>query len=117
MAVPVWHSGLTRQQSKDIERVQKIAFRIILGEQYKTYQLACSQLSAQTLESRRLKLSVKFAKTNFKSDNCMFSKIESNVNTRQTKRNLVTEYKCNTRRYQRSSLPFLAQLLNSDNRK
>ena len=65
LAVPVWHSGLTRQQSRDIERVQKIAFRIILGEQYKTYQLACSQLSAQTLELRRLKLS---SKGRFKDD-------------------------------------------------
>ena len=30
---------------------------------------------------------------------------------------LVKGYKCNTRRFQRSSLPFLAHLLNSENRK
>ena len=31
LAVPVWHSGLTKKQSRDIERIQKIAFKIILG--------------------------------------------------------------------------------------
>ena len=28
-AAPVWHSGLTRQQSGQIERIQKQAFRVI----------------------------------------------------------------------------------------
>ena len=32
LAVPVWHSGLTIKQSNDIERVQKVALFIILGE-------------------------------------------------------------------------------------
>ena len=30
MAVPVWHPGLTKQQTKDIEAIQKISFKIIL---------------------------------------------------------------------------------------
>ena len=29
MAVPVWHSGLTKKQSMEIERIQKLAFRLI----------------------------------------------------------------------------------------
>ena len=32
LAVPVWHSGLNKLQSAQIERVQKTAFRIILGD-------------------------------------------------------------------------------------
>ena len=31
LSVPVRHSGLTKHQSKNIERIQKIAFKIILG--------------------------------------------------------------------------------------
>ena len=31
-AVPVWHSGLTRKQVSEIEAIQKMAFRIILGK-------------------------------------------------------------------------------------
>ena len=33
----VWHPGLTQNNSTDIERVQKSAFSIILGSQYKSY--------------------------------------------------------------------------------
>jgi hypothetical protein len=38
MAVPVWHSGLTKQQSKDIENVQKLAMKIILQEKLASLQ-------------------------------------------------------------------------------
>ena len=32
LAVPAWHSGLTYKQSSDIERVQKVAVKIILSD-------------------------------------------------------------------------------------
>ena len=38
LAVPVWHSDLTRKQCADIERIQKVAFAIILGSKYQNYQ-------------------------------------------------------------------------------
>ena len=93
----------------------KIAFKIILGGKYVSYQLACKMLSAQTLEMRRIKLCLKFGKKNLKSENCLFTKITTNVNTRQ-KSDLVKEYKCNKGHFQKSSLPFLAKLINIDNR-
>ena len=55
MAVPVWHSGLTNQQTNDIESVQKVAMQIILQGQYINYQLSCETLTAQTLSDRRTK--------------------------------------------------------------
>ena len=33
LAVPVWHSGLTKKQSLDIERIQKISFRLFSGRE------------------------------------------------------------------------------------
>ena len=116
LAVPVWHSRLTKQQTADIERIQKIAFRIILQESYETYQLACSRFSAQTLEQRRVKLCSKFASKNLKSENSLFTKVGNTVKTRH-KSDIVKEYKCRTGKYQDSSLPYLAKLLNSNNRK
>ena len=66
MAAPVWHSGLTKKQRNNIDRIQKIAFRIILGQQYQTYDLALKALGAETLFQRRVKLCKKFAiKTHF----------------------------------------------------
>ena len=111
LAVPVWHSGLTKQQTADIERIQKVAFKIILQESYGNYQLACTTLSAQTLEERRTKLCRKFALKNLMSENPMFTKVGTTVNTRQVS-DLVKEFKCNTGRCQKSSLPFLAKLIN-----
>ena len=113
LAVPVWHSGLTKLQTMDIERIQKISFKLILGTKYVNYKQACRYLSAQTLEERRIKLCLKFAKKNYKSENCMFTKVGTTVNTRQRTK-LVKEYKCRTGRYQKSSLPYLAKLLNSN---
>ena len=61
MAVPVWHPGLTKLQASEIERVQKLAFRIILGSQYFSYNYACEYFVAETLEERQVKLCLNFA--------------------------------------------------------
>ena len=115
MAVPVWHSGLTNQQTSDIESVQKVAMRIILQDQYDNYESACQTLSTQTLSERRTKLCSKFASKNLKSDNSFFTKLETNFETRQES-DQVKEFKCNFGRYYKSSLPYLARLLNANNR-
>ena len=105
LAVPVWHSRLTIQQTSDIERIQKIAFKIILQASYQTYPLACSTFSTKTLASK-----------NLKTDHSFFTKVGTTVNTRY-RSDLVKEFKCRTGRYQKSSLPYLASLINSNNRK
>ena len=38
LAVPVWHPGLTKLQSSDIERIQRISFKIILKGEYINYK-------------------------------------------------------------------------------
>ena len=75
LAVPVWHSGLTRQQSADIERIQKIAFKLILKENYTNYSIACEALGTQTLYERRIKLCKNFASKNLQSDHSMFTEV------------------------------------------
>ena len=112
-AVPVWHSSLTRKQSTSIEAVQKLAFRIILRNRYTDYFHACATFETETLEQRRHKLCINFAKKNVKSEHCLFTFPTHTVNLRQRKQK-VNEFKFNTRRFQRSSLPFLASLLNSN---
>ena len=57
----VWHSSLTSQNKADLERVQKSAFRIILKNEYNSYQQALSQLSLDSLDDRREELCLKFA--------------------------------------------------------
>ena len=111
MAVPVWHSSLTKQQSSDIESIQKLAFRIILDSKYRNYELACHIFDTDTLQNRREKICLKYARKNMKSDHSFFETVCSNVTTRQ-KSNIVREYKCNFGRYSKSSIPYMAKLLN-----
>ena len=56
MAVPVWQAGLTQVEVKQIERVQRTAFHIILGEQYEDYDQACKELECDRLGDRRYRV-------------------------------------------------------------
>ena len=112
MAVPVWHSGLTKQQSADIENVQKIALKIILQAKYVAYELACKFFDTDSLENRRSRLCHKYATKNLKSDHSFFTKKQVYTNARN-KSDIVRNFKCNFGRFEKSSLPYLARLLNS----
>ena len=117
MAVPVWHSGLTKQQSKDIENVQKLAFKVIMKHRYKTYELACKNFNTITLEERRVQLCYRFARKNLKSDHSYFSEIATDIRTRNRPGIRVKEVKCNFSRFSKSSIPYLARLLNTYGKK
>lgn len=49
----VWSSSLTLTQRQQLERVQKRAFRIILGPAYHIYDNALTNLSLSTLSGRQ----------------------------------------------------------------
>ena len=102
LAVPVWHSGLTRDQKAHIERIQKVAMQIILQDKFINYQLACNTFSADTLENRRTNLCTTFARRNYQSENYLFTKVRTTMDTRKAS-DIVMEYKCNFGRYQKSS--------------
>ena len=110
LAVPVWHSGLTVKQASDIERVQKTALHIVLGEDFINYDMACTIAEIEPLDIRREQLCLNFARKDIKKDNSLFNKVETTMNTRRPK--LVVEPRCNTKRFQKSSIPYLSQLLN-----
>ena len=112
LAVPVWHSGLTVKQSRDIERIQKIALYVILGDNFVNYDVACTIMNIEPLSVRREQLCLTFAQKNFKQDNSLLTPISSQVNTRS--KNIVVEPKCNYKRFRNSSIPYLSRLLNKN---
>ena len=57
----VWHHSLTELDSESIERVQKVACRIMLKSNYEHYSEALDKLGLETLKDRRSKLCIKFA--------------------------------------------------------
>ena len=56
----VWHKSLTIENVNDLERIQKSAFRLILGSDYSTYENAQNVLNIETLSDRREVLFKKF---------------------------------------------------------
>ena len=111
----VWQTGLSQMNKADIERVQKSACAIILGKQYVSYQAAFNNLVLERLESRRISLSSKFAKKALKSEKyASWFNPDSNLpNTRRQVKS-VKEAQCRTRSLQKSALPYLTHLLNTD---
>ena len=118
LAVAVWEPGLTQVEGRQIERLQKSAFAVILGDEYMSYENSLQKLDRQRLSTRRYNLCRKFAKKSAlhpKYQNWFtFNPEESKpVNTRSEKPMLA--YKpVNTRtdRYLDSPLPFLTKILN-----
>ena len=113
-AVPVWHSSLTGEDRLLIERIQKSALHIILGNMYQSsYTSALKLLQLETLFRRRQKLCAKFARKSFK--NAKFNKwfkLNDRVTvTRQQGRKFCQVY-CRTQRFERSPISYITELLN-----
>ena len=66
---PVFHSQLTDEETADIERVQKIFTKIVLGGKYSNYEDACKVLNLTLLKTRREDLCLKFALKCLKNEN------------------------------------------------
>ena len=114
LAVPVWHSGLTRRQSDDIERIQRIILSIIGSETNLNYDQLCTLMDVEPLNLRRTQIAKNFALRTLKNPKYghWFQKKEKHYNTRD-KNDHYVEYNCLSLRYFKSPLPFLIRLLNN----
>ena len=57
----VWFSSISQEESDDLEAVQKTACKLILNNNYTTYDDALRKLKLETLKDRRQKIAEKFA--------------------------------------------------------
>ena len=113
-AVPVWNGALTVNEVTTIERVQKTALYIILGNRYVSYEHALLLTDLNNLSERRKQLCINFAKKDIKKADSLFDKIENRGKNRSKKKSLkVREYRCNSTRFWKSSLPYLSRLINN----
>ena len=111
--IPLWHFTISNTLSNIIERVQKSCLFIILGKCATTdYNRNLAILDLEKLESRREEICIKFAKRMKKHPvhRNMFQWKE-NSNTRAVNKVIVAAAK--TVRYDRSSIPSLARIINS----
>ena len=100
-----------------MERIQKVALRLILGENYTTYNEALKQTGLDTLRSRRTRLCLNFAIkcVNTEKTSHMFPTNINPVDTRHHETFSVT--KARTSRLLKSSIPYMQRLLNDHYRK
>ena len=61
LAVPAWHGAITQAERVDIERIQKSASNIILGDGYVSYKQSLKMLNLESLQARRDRLCLSFA--------------------------------------------------------
>ena len=117
--VPIWNSGLTRAQCRAIENVQKVALKIILQENYISYEVACTLMNIIPLEYRRLDLATNFAIRLYKSQRCKeyFEPVKKSISTRNNNKHLVKEIKSNTKRCYNAPHNYLARLINKNKSK
>ena len=126
-AVPLWHSGLSENDSDRIEMLQKRVLSVILGLDYinfkkyykvndflVSYEDALELIGLTTLKHRREVLTSKFALDTARSQlhNDLFVK---NDNQYMATRNrlLLIEPSCQTDRYYNSAVPYMIRILNS----
>ena len=64
----VWSSGLTQEESDDLERIQKAAIKVMIGRHYEDYEKGLEFPNMKTLVQRRQVLGLKFAKSCLKNE-------------------------------------------------
>ena len=114
LAVPAWTPALTTSESNQIERVQKTACAIILGEHYRSYKHALKTLNMKTLVVRRSELCLSFAIKALKSDkfSSWFSVNTSKYEKTRSEKEVLNLVKTRTDKYQKSPVPYLTTMLN-----
>ena len=115
----VWHSSLSAENRADLERVQKTALKIILQDDYISYDSALQKTDLQTLDERREILCLKFAKTCLKHDDMKnIFPVNHNLSSAVTRNPAKFKvHHANTERLKNSSIIHMQNLLNEDDRK
>ena len=110
----IWHSSLTQEDLESLERVQKTALKVILKNDYISYENALSVTDIETLPERREELCLHFAKKCTKSSKTadMFP-LNPVINERRPHEKCQMSI-ANTDRLHDSAIPYMQRLLNAN---
>ena len=100
----VWHSTLTKEQDHDIENVQKVCLKVILGSEYPGYEDALKFCGLDKLSERR-------------ENKCLQSMfpVNSQILTNPYNKRNSQHFKVNAAKsesYKRSAIPYIQRKLN-----
>ena len=112
----VWHSSLTMKNRNDLERCQKTSLKLILGPKYENYEQALKYLHIETLDTRRDRLCMSFAKKCIKLNNMksLFPTLnrKHDMETRLNMKYVIN--KARSQKYKFSAVPQMQRMLNKD---
>ena len=112
----VWHSTLTAEQSHNIENVQKVSLKIILGSEYNGYTNSLKSIGLETLQRRREERCLNFGLKCLLHPlhSTMFPinpQLENTVKTRHREHFKVN--RAYSESYRMSAIPFIQRKLNA----
>ena len=136
-ASPLWHPGITKNESQDIEDLQKSALSMILGISYidhkryfkvdnnlESYEDALKSLNLESLHQRREELTTNFAKNLWKSKhrNLLPEEKQTTItrnrliipdNPSEPEREIIElKQRTGTSRYNNSAIPYMTRIIN-----
>ena len=116
-ASPAWSSSLTLTQHRQLEKVQKRAVRIILGESYVSYEEALATLDLSPLSARYEDLMRQFGEKLLIHPRHRDLLPELNPPPRHTVRhhNVLKPIRATTDRYKKSPIPTIVNIINRKN--
>ena len=113
--VVIWNSGLTKGQVHQLEKIQKVAFYIILEDKKVSYEEACEYFNLKTLAGRRTDLctnfALKLARSQYKHD--FFTFLPENSRSRY-KTKVVKVNFTRTSRAENAPHNYLSRLVNKN---
>ena len=115
----LWHSSITKKCENNLERVQKSALKIMLGDKYVSYDNALKVLKLQSLRERREELCLKFARKCLQVPKLkrMFPRSHHVHDMGKRRSEFFKVNRGLTERLRRSSIPHMQRLLNDHERK
>ena len=114
--VPIFTGALSRGNINDFENIQKQAFKVILRGDYLNYENALSTLDQETLEERRVDISLRFAKKCVKHPKMKYLfKRKVKNRTRVGPKLKFIEPRVNSARGEKGPISFFIRLLNDNN--
>ena len=115
----LWHSSLTQKCEDSLERVQKSALKIILGDKYISYENALKVMKLQSLKERREDLCLKFAKKCLQVPKLekMFPKNHNDHDMSKRRSECFQVKRGLTERLRKSAIPHMQRLLNKNEEK
>ena len=115
LACPVWHSGLTVSQARDLDRAQRMVMAAIVGRWEPSHSGQLLQLGLEPLAERRVKICRTFAERTSRDSRHMDLFTQTGFIQRKGKvTTLYREPRSRTGAHYNSALPYLTRLLNSE---